>query len=204
MIESKLTESFLLVAIPSGSVTALAEYLRINIQQKYRIYGTVAPPFHFAIELVRPTNSEEMRLAIQTIRSVTATFPPFDLTVQGYHCFDFPYLAICLAVERSPLVEHLSRTLFDELSSQGIQVRDSYGKWEFHITVASIHGAIRPWNEAEFREATKWVSEIQAEASCVVEELHLWGAQYDPDIDVRASFRLEGLPAPQPWPASGK
>jgi len=188
----KLTESFLLVAIPSDSVRALAGYLRTNIQQRYPIYGTVAPPFHFAIELVRPANSKEIKLAIQTIQSVTGTFPPFDLTVRGYHFFDSPYLAICLAVERSPLIEHLSRTLFDELGNQGIQVRDSYDKWEFHITVASIHGAIRPWSEAEFREATKWVSEIQAEASCVVEELYLWGAQYDPDIDVRASFRLEG------------
>jgi len=192
MGESKLTESFLLVAIPSGSVRALAEYLRTNIQQRYPIYGTVEPPFHFAVELVRPANSEEVRLAIQTIQSVTATLPPFDLTVRGYHFFGSPYLAICLAVERSPVVEHLSRTLFDELSSQGIRVRDSYDKWEFHITVASIHGAIRPWSEAEFKEAAKWVSEIWAEASCVVEELYLWGAQYDPDIDVRASFHLEG------------
>lgn len=192
MGEPKLTESFLLVAIPSGSVRALAGYLRTNIQQRYPIYGSVAPPFHFAIELVRPVNSEEMRLAIQTIQSVTVILPPCELTVRGYHFFGFPCLAICLAVERSSVVEHLSRTLFDELSSQGIRVRDSYDKWEFHITVASIYGAIRPWSEAEFREATKWVSEIQAEASCVVEELYLWGAQYDPDINVRASFRLEG------------
>jgi hypothetical protein len=99
-----MVESFILVAIPSDSVRSLAEYLRANIQQKYQLYGTVTPPFHFAVELIRPTNSEEMRQAIQTIQSITATFPPFDLTVRGYHFFDPPYLAITLAVERSRVI----------------------------------------------------------------------------------------------------
>jgi 2'-5' RNA ligase len=185
-----MAESFILVAIPSDSVRSLAEYLCANIQQKYQLYGTVIPPFHFAVELIRPTNSEEMRQAIQTIQSVTATFPPFDLTVRGYHFFGPPYLAITLAVERSRVIERLSRTLFDELSNQGIPIRDDYNKWMFHITVASIHGAIHPWSETEFREATRWVSEIPAKASCRVEELQLWGPQYAPELDVRAIFHL--------------
>ena len=184
-----LENEYFLVLIPGKELVETASQVQKIVSEHYNLYpDQLYPQLHITIDRI---DKKRAKKAEEILAKKVKEFDKIEIEVDRFSCIKFSdQHQLVLEVNKTESLWEFSKSVHQNLETEGISTIENYQEWMFHITIISNIFAKNKIPMDELTEICLFMEGMSRPLAAAAEKLEIWKPTLDPGEKIISSFDL--------------